>query len=178
MHGTMSSPFHNVNTGFMWQMMHQDPLSKKWNQQILHRQHPIGFPVPQHYSVYPQNPYPEHYMPFAQSFQHGFIPQTVSHQPSSQKDAQFLFHNPLQPSEEMVPKPYPPVQGFSVMNPYPKNKLLAKQPNGMQSLMNSFKSQDGTIDFNKMINTAGQMMNAVNQVSSLVKGFGGLFKPQ
>jgi hypothetical protein len=26
------------------------------------------------------------------------------------------------------------------------------------------------------MNTAGQMMNAVNQVSSLVKGFGGFFK--
>ncbi|AEH53575.1 conserved hypothetical protein [Heyndrickxia coagulans 2-6] len=41
--------------------------------------------------------------------------------------------------------------------------------------MNSFKSQDGSIDFNKMVNTAGQMINAINQVSSMVKGLGGLF---
>jgi hypothetical protein len=42
--------------------------------------------------------------------------------------------------------------------------------------MNSFKSQDGTVDVNKMVNTAGQMVNAVTQVSSIVKGIGGIFK--
>jgi hypothetical protein len=54
--------------------------------------------------------------------------------------------------------------------------MLPKQPGGMNSLMNSFKSQDGSVDFNKMMNTAGQMMNAVTQVTSLVKGLGGMFK--
>jgi len=29
---------------------------------------------------------------------------------------------------------------------------------------------------NKMVDTAGQMVNAVSQVSSVVKGFGGMFK--
>jgi hypothetical protein len=53
---------------------------------------------------------------------------------------------------------------------------MPKQPGGMNSLMNSFKSQDGSVDFNKMMNTAGQMMNAVTQVTSLVKGLGGMFK--
>jgi hypothetical protein len=62
------------------------------------------------------------------------------------------------------------------MNPYPKQNAIPKNPGGMQSFMNSFKSQDGSVDFNKMMNTAGQMMNAVSQVSSLVKGFGGIFK--
>jgi len=42
--------------------------------------------------------------------------------------------------------------------------------------MNSFKTQDGTFDVNKMVDTAGQMMNAVTQVSSMVKGLGGMFK--
>ena len=53
---------------------------------------------------------------------------------------------------------------------------MPKQPGGIQSIMNSFKSQDGTVDVNKMVNTAGQMVNAVTQVSSLVKGLGGIFK--
>ncbi len=95
----------------------------------------------------------------------------------SQKDSQFLFQNPLQPQDEMVhQKPYMPMNGYPMMNPYPKQNAMPKQPGGMQSLVNSFKSQDGSVDFNKMVNTAGQMMNAVNQVSSLVKGFGGMFK--
>jgi len=68
------------------------------------------------------------------------------------------------------------MNGHMVMNPYPKHNIIPKQNGGMQSLMNSFKSQDGSIDFNKMMNTAGQMMNAVTQVSSLVKGLGGIFK--
>ncbi|WP_430755266.1 YppG family protein [Niallia circulans] len=42
--------------------------------------------------------------------------------------------------------------------------------------MNSFKSQDGSLDFNKMMDTAGMMMNAMNQVTGLVKGVGGIFK--
>ncbi len=66
--------------------------------------------------------------------------------------------------------------GVSYMNPYPKGSSLAKQPTGMKSVLNSFKGQDGSLDINKMVDTAGQMMNAVNQVSSVVKGFGGMFK--
>ena len=61
-------------------------------------------------------------------------------------------------------------------HPYPKASFLAKQPTGVKTVLNSFKSQDGTLDINKMVDTAGQMMNAVNQVSSVVKGIGGIFK--
>ena len=76
-----------------------------------------------------------------------------------------------------LPKPtIQPMNGYPVMNPYPKQNAMPKQPGGMQSFINSFKSQDGSVDFNKMVNTAGQMMNAVTQVSSLVKGLGGIFK--
>ena len=68
------------------------------------------------------------------------------------------------------------MNGYPMMNPYPKQNGNIKQPGGVQSILNSFKSQDGTVDVNKMVNTAGQMMNAVSQVSSIVKGFGGMFK--
>jgi len=62
------------------------------------------------------------------------------------------------------------------MNPYPKQSFIPKQPSGVQSIMNSFKAQDGSLDLNKMVDTAGQMMSAVTQVSSMVKGIGGIFK--
>jgi hypothetical protein len=173
-------PIHNVNTGFSGQIMHQGPVIQQWNQQPIFRQQPFPYPsAPQNYSIQSQNHYyPQNYIPFAQGIQPGYVSQSAAHpnQHSSHKDSQFLFHNPLQPADEMIPKTYSPLNGYPMMNPYPKNNLLAKQPNGMQSFMNSFKSQDGSIDFNKMINTAGQMMNAVNQVSSLVKGVGGMFK--
>ena len=91
--------------------------------------------------------------------------------------SQSIFQNPLQPPEESYIPPYSQqMNPFQSANPYPKASFMGKQPSGLQSVMNSFKSQDGTIDFNKMMNTAGQMMNAVNQVSSMVKGLGGMFK--
>jgi hypothetical protein len=62
------------------------------------------------------------------------------------------------------------------MNPYPKQSFIPKQPSGVQSIMNSFKTQDGTFDFNKVMDTAGNMINAVSQVSSMVKGLGGIIK--
>jgi hypothetical protein len=88
------------------------------------------------------------------------------------------FQNPLQPDETTYYQQqgsYNEYQGMT--NPYPKGSFMAKPPSsGMGTIMNSFKSQDGSLDFNKMVNTAGQMMSAVNQVSSMVKGLGGMFK--
>ncbi|RDI43034.1 YppG family protein [Falsibacillus pallidus] len=85
-----------------------------------------------------------------------------------------IFQNPLQPPE---PEMNLQQQSQGYANPYPKASFLQKpQGSPMSSVMNSFKGQDGNIDFNKMMNTAGQMMSAVNQVSSMVKGLGGMFK--
>ncbi|WP_052343526.1 YppG family protein [Bacillus massiliigorillae] len=62
-------------------------------------------------------------------------------------------------------------------NPYPKQAFMQKQqPSGFQSIMNQFKTQDGSMDVTKMMNTAGQMMGTVNQVGSMFKGLGGFFK--
>ena len=88
-----------------------------------------------------------------------------------------VFQNPLDPE----PNPYysqasQPLSQNSYMNPYPKQSFLPKQPSGVQSIMNSFKSQDGSLDINKMMDTAGSMVNAVSQVSSMVKGLGGMIK--
>jgi hypothetical protein len=97
----------------------------------------------------------------------------------TQNVAQMLFDNPLQPPQN--PSPYGGFlpggqQPLASLHPYPQNTFLPKQTGGFQSVMNSFKNQEGTLDVNKMLDTAGQMMNAVTQVSSMVKGLGGILK--
>ena len=177
-------PNHFFNYGYSGQMMHQDPVSTQWQQPYMNRNQPYPYQNQvQNYEWNPyqqQNPYyPQTFQPYNQNYQPGYVPQNspYQNQPYSQKDSQFLFQNPLQPKEEMnPPQSYMPMNGYPMMNPYPKSNMIPKQPGGVQSLLNSFKSQDGSVDFTKMVNTAGQMMNAVNQVSSLVKGFGGIFK--
>jgi hypothetical protein len=44
------------------------------------------------------------------------------------------------------------------------------------SIMSQFKKSNGQYDFNKLMDTAGQMMNTVNQMGSLAKGFTSFFK--
>jgi hypothetical protein len=116
---------------------------------------------------------------------YGQVPMQAAWQGANQGNAhasdvsQILFGNPLQ-HQGGIPYGYgavsQPTVPYQNMNPYPHQAFLPKQPSGFQSVMNSFKSQDGNLDINKMIDTAGQMMNAVNQVSSMVKGLGGILK--
>lgn len=168
------------NDGYPGQMMQWSPYDPRFHQENR-RSQPFFPPQAQNINWQPfqnQNPYyPQQYQPVNQHYQQGFAENTYPYQQPSypSKDAQFLFQNPLQPQEEYYPNTYP-TNNYSNPNPYPKQNFLPKQPGGMQSLINSFKSQDGSVDFNKMMNTAGQMMTAVNQVSSLVKGLGGIFK--
>jgi hypothetical protein len=175
------NPYFNYD--FPGQMKHGWPVDYQRSQPPIayNQSYPFQSPT-QNMNL---NPYPHqnsYYQPplqaYGQSFPSGYgsQPMMVQNQQMTPKDSQFLFQNPLQPQEEMVQNQYMPMNGYPMMNPYPKQNMVPKQPGGMQSFMNSFKSQDGSVDFNKMMNTAGQMMNAVNQVSSLVKGFGGFFK--
>lgn len=90
-----------------------------------------------------------------------------------------ILQNPLQPkkTQGMVGQGNPYMKNnYPYMHPYPKPGYGNRPPTGMNSILNSFKAQDGTFDFNKMIDTAGTMMNAFSQVSGLVKGIGGIFK--
>lgn len=115
---------------------------------------------------------------FAQTPQ-GFHPQQQpKYSTSPTSYSQKVFQNPLFSPDE---NPQQHLQSTfqnqqPYFHPYPKASFLAKQPSGVKTVLNSFKSQDGTLDINKMVDTAGQMMNAVNQVSSVVKGIGGIFK--
>ncbi|WP_052342812.1 YppG family protein [Bacillus sp. EB01] len=138
------------------------------------------------YGVYHQQGMPaSHVMPgFQPGFPVGenmwpnnqFVPQTQQNRPGSH----FLFQNPLDPggqngffgnSQPMQQMGFPPQ-----FNPYPKGQFVQKTPGAMQSILGSFKSQDGTLDINKMVNTAGQMVSTVSQASALLKGLGGVFK--
>jgi hypothetical protein len=175
----------HFNYGNSGQIKHGNSFDQHLNNGIVRNyshpyQQPVPTPIfhsPDWHTFQAQNPYyPGQYQPLNNAYQP--YPQQASHQAQHpiQKDSQFLFQNPLQPQEEIYSfqNQHPQMNGF--INPYPKNNLMMKQPGGMHSLMNSFKSQDGSVDFNKMMNTAGQMMNAVTQVTSLVKGLGGIFK--
>jgi hypothetical protein len=103
--------------------------------------------------------------------------QTVNFAPyyGGKNSIQTIFQNPLEPKDSYEQKmnmgPY-----SMNLNPYPKTNMIPKSNGGIGSIMNSFKGQDGNVDLNKMVNTAGQMMNAVSQVSAMVKGLGGMFK--
>lgn len=85
------------------------------------------------------------------------------------------FQNPLYSQDEDF---HPSQQAnIAITNPYPKQSFMQKnQGNNLSSVLNQFKTQEGSIDFNKMIDTAGMMLNSMNQVSNLVKGVGSIFK--
>lgn len=98
-------------------------------------------------------------------------------QDKKQKISEAVLHNPLQQPEVSYHNQFAYGQyNQPFSHPYPKQSAIPRPPTGMKSIMNSFKTQDGTFDVNKMVDTAGQMMNAVTQVSSMVKGLGGMFK--
>lgn len=61
--------------------------------------------------------------------------------------------------------------------PYPKPAPnLKQQSSGFQTVISQFKKTDGQLDYNKMMDTAGQMMSAVNQMGGLFKGVTSIFK--
>ncbi|MEC5424688.1 YppG family protein [Virgibacillus sp. C22-A2] len=58
-------------------------------------------------------------------------------------------------------------------NPNPNPSI---NPNPSNGLMSYFQSQDGQVDFDKMLSTVGQLANTYHQVSPIVKQFGALMK--
>lgn len=127
----------------------------------------VGSPNLYQQTFYPEQPMTIGMMPGQlnqQPFQQPFFSQSPSAQSMNP------FDHPLHPSVKR-----PPQQPFA--NPYPKQQFMQKpQPSGFQSVLNQFKTQDGTVDVTKMMNTAGQMVNTFSQMTSVVQGLGGLFK--
>ncbi|NLP50339.1 hypothetical protein HC179_06470 [Bacillus sp. RO1] len=71
----------------------------------------------------------------------------------------------------------PNQMGMPFMNPYPTQGQSTKpQTSQVNSFMNQFKGQDGNVDMKKMMDTAGQMMNTVNQLNNMFKGLAATFK--
>ncbi|MFJ7928191.1 YppG family protein [Peribacillus sp. NPDC096448] len=155
---------HNLEQPFMYPYHHQDtggymtPYHDPYQQAAYHPFQPVqqqAMPV----GAYPGNSVMQP-MTQMQPIQSNLPPQAFS-----------PFANPLQPAKR------PPQSQQQAHNPYPKQQFMQKpQPSGFKSVMNQFKTQDGSMDITKMMNTAGQMMNTVSQVSSMVKGVGGFFK--
>ncbi|RFU66071.1 hypothetical protein D0466_06360 [Peribacillus glennii] len=129
---------------------------------------PANQPTPGIYMNGNPVPFPSHFLP-EQHMNMQYPPAAHPQQPNKNNGLN-PFENPLQPVQKR-----PPVQQ-AFANPYPSQQFMKKQPSGIQSVLNQFKTQDGSIDINKMMNTAGQMMSTFSQVSSIVKGFGGKLK--
>ncbi|VEF48006.1 Uncharacterised protein [Bacillus freudenreichii] len=130
--------------------------------------------APYHSSIgmYPPNGY--YQAPMQMQMGHMNAQQYLGQQYGGNNMPNQLFHNPLQIEEDHLQTPYTP-GGYT--HPYQMPGQLPKPQTGhFNSFLNSFKSQSGTLDLNKMMDTAGQMMNALTQVSNMAKGIGGLFK--
>ncbi|WP_338470052.1 YppG family protein [Niallia sp. XMNu-256] len=128
-----------------------------------------GFPYPY------GNPY--FTQPQQGEFQQQQSIQSTNNSSNEPTYSDLVFQNPLLSDEQAPSYNNPMYQNQEpYFHPYPKASFLAKPPSSVQNVLNSFKSQDGSLDIPKMVDTAGQMINAVSQVSSVVKGIGGIFK--
>jgi len=58
--------------------------------------------------------------------------------------------------------------------PYPG--MAPKQQSIKKGFMGYFQDDEGQLDFDKVLNTAGQVGNTYQQFSPLVKGIGSFFK--
>lgn len=117
---------------------------------------------------------PDYFMP---PYQGGMnqAPSTVYQQPYGYQENV----PPMQPPEAMNPPQMQPPGMMPMqqpMNPYPLPRPQKQQPSQFKSVLSQFKKTNGQYDFNKMFDTAGQMMSTMNQVGSLAKGFTSIFK--
>ena len=155
--------------------------------------------------AYDNAPLPLHHgLPLPnQTFENSFYQQSLSHltpmvqdvsiqssQPGIKQDetSQINFTNhPLFPPfpmneeqwQQYHQNPRPPLNP-SPSNPYPSISKVTKEtksvPNHpISNFLTHFKSVDGSYDFPKIMNTAGSMVNSMNQISSIVKSIGGFF---
>ncbi|WP_223152205.1 YppG family protein [Bacillus sp. 1021] len=134
-------------------------------------QQPAGYfyPQPNQQQMQPLQPQP--------------YPQQIQQPPYHQ---QGQFPPQFYPNQEYghMQQPYtpaPPQAGMpggppGFVNPYPVPRPNQQQPSQFSGILSQFKKTNGQFDFNKMIDTTGQMVSAVNQVGSLVKGFTSIFK--
>lgn len=127
--------------------------------QYSHNQNPYY-----RYNMYPFSPYYGNQTNYFQPFQ-----VSLMNQP--------MFYPPKQPFQSSA-YPYAPYTPHIPYTPYPvmnKNNQTKQQPSQFSSILSQFKTSDGNYDINKMMGTAGQMMNTMNQVTGIIKQVGGFF---
>ncbi|MGL3755315.1 YppG family protein [Bacillus velezensis] len=130
-----------------YQNMYQQPAGYYYPQQIQPQQQIQPLQPPPYHQ---QGQYPQQFYP-NQEYGH--------------------MQQPFAPPQAAMPGGQP---GF--VNPYPVPRPNQQQSSQFSGILSQFKKTNGQFDFNKMIDTTGQMVSAVNQVGSLVKGFTSIFK--
>lgn len=133
-------------------------------------------PYQSNIGMYPHNGY--HQLPMQMQMGQIHAQQYMGPQYAGNNMPSQLFQNPLQIEEEHIHTQHHQANytyPFQLPNQLP-NQLPKPQTGHFNSFLNSFKSQSGNLDLNKMMDTAGQMMNALTQVSNMAKGIGGIFK--
>jgi hypothetical protein len=107
--------------------------------------------------------YPVVQQPLNQNYQN-------NNQQHSQQQVQ--WNNDFWPNPNIINRP---PNNMYPQNLYPKSSTQKSKTNSSSGFLTHFKSSDGSLDINKMMNTAGTMVNTVNQISSMVKSFGAFF---
>lgn len=112
-------------------------------------------------------PPPMGYLPIVPNVSPNFYgtnhPPYFSH---STMDVKSMLENPLHPIYTNSPHVYPnPPQVPPAGNAFGENPIVQ-----------AFKTENGSFDFQKIINTANQLLGTLQQTSSLLKGIGQFFK--
>ncbi|WP_096154306.1 MULTISPECIES: YppG family protein [Bacillus] len=132
-----------------------------------------GFPMQGMGSGWNQPHLQNQFMPFQGGFPFQNQPMPQAHNGNWQSPFQYY-------DQQATPQASPQSMWNAAspfMNPYPtQNQQQVQQPKQFNAILNQFKGQDGNIDMKKMMDTAGQMMNTVNQLNGMIKGIAATFK--
>ncbi|MBM7647952.1 hypothetical protein JOC78_000892 [Bacillus ectoiniformans] len=85
-----------------------------------------------------------------------------------------MYDHPLYKMEPVKQEPFYSYYPAAPQAPYPyPTQVMGNKPS---MVMQSFKNDDGSFNISKAIDTAGMMVNTVNQFSGMLKGITGFFK--
>ncbi|MDF2606432.1 MAG: spore coat protein [Bacillales bacterium] len=161
------NPQNNQNQYFV------DPKVSSMHQYFYQNQHLSNNNLATNYEYHNQNN--QQYNPINNGYQYQGMQQQVDHNypnNNQQQQQQIQWNNNYWPNPNIINRP---PSNMYPQNLYPKNSGQKTKANSSSGFLTHFKSSDGSLDINKMMNTAGTMVNTVNQISSMVKSFGAFF---
>lgn len=147
--------------------------------------------IPRHIPPYMQHQYPFQVMPINHEYMNSFTNQTMmqSLTPMFNVGFQETLHRPPNhsyPIQSLLENPIDPLYDFQQIIPYEINQHLSEWPINMpdnqkskmetNGILKYFKTQDGTVDLNKMFSTTGQLIGTLNQLQAFIKGLKLMFK--